>query len=69
MAIIWPDVTHAKNPSAELFGKKKWKAVKHVLDLEDESLFLIVKDLVEATLDRIYHGLIKFVAGEKINGY
>ena len=68
MAIIWPDATHAKNPSADLFGKKeKWKAVKHVLDLEDEgeSIFDRKKDLVEATLDRIYHGLIKFVAGGK----
>lgn len=68
MAIIWPDPTHAKNPSADLFGKKeKWKAVKEVLDLEDEgvSIFDRKKDLVEATLDRIYHGLIKFVAGGK----
>lgn len=28
-------------------------------------LFSEEKDLVEATLDRIYHGLIKFVAGGK----
>lgn len=68
MAIIWPEQTHAKNPTADLFGQmEKWKAVKHVLDLEDEgeSIFDRKKDLVEATLGRIYEGLIKFVAGGK----
>ncbi|WP_407478290.1 DNA cytosine methyltransferase [Elizabethkingia meningoseptica] len=66
--VVWPEPTHSKNPTADLFGQKeKWKAVKDVLDLEDEgvSIFGRKKDLVEATLDRIYHGLIKFVAGGK----
>ncbi|AZA51374.1 DNA cytosine methyltransferase [Chryseobacterium carnipullorum] len=66
---LWPNQTHAKNPSADLFGKKleKWKAVKDLLDFEDEgkTIFDRKKDLVEATLERFYEGLIKFVAGGK----
>ena len=46
---------------------EKWKPVKECLDLEDEgeSIFGRKKPLVEATLERIYAGLIKFVAGGK----
>ncbi|MBG0512906.1 DNA cytosine methyltransferase [Elizabethkingia meningoseptica] len=68
MPIVWPEPTHAKNPTADLFGQKeKWKAVKEVLDFEDEgnSIFGRKKDLVEASLERFYEGLIKFVAGGK----
>ena len=37
MAIIWPDAIHAKNPSADLFGKREWKAVrKTCTGFEDE---------------------------------
>ncbi|MBQ9532641.1 MAG: DNA cytosine methyltransferase [Prevotella sp.] len=44
---------------------KKWKAVREVLDFSDEgeSIFGRKKPLVEKTLERIYAGLIKFVAG------
>lgn len=44
---------------------KKWKAVREVLDFQDEgeSIFGRKKPLVEKTLERIYAGLIKFVAG------
>lgn len=66
--IVWPEPTHAKNPKPELFQElQKWKAVKDVLDLEDEGISIFGRkiDLVEATLDRIYNGLIKFVAGGK----
>ena len=43
----------------------KWKPVKDVLDFEDEgtSIFTRKKPLSEKTLERIYAGLIKFVAG------
>ncbi len=65
--IHWPEQTHAKKVSTgKLFEPlKKWKAVKEVLDLQDEgeSIFTRKKPLVEATLSRIYAGLIKFVAG------
>ncbi len=46
---------------------QKWKPVREVLDLNDEgeSIFGRKKPLVEKTLERIYAGLIKFVAGGK----
>lgn len=71
LPIAWPESTHAKVPIDNgLFGNvKKWKAVKDVLDLEDEgsSIFNRKKPLVDASLERIEAGLIKFVAGGKEN--
>lgn len=72
MPIIWPEPTHAKKPElAGLFGAAlhKWKPVREVLDLEDEgtSIFNRKKPLVDASLERIEAGLIKFVAGGKEN--
>lgn len=67
--IYWPEQTHAENPQNSLFGKqlKKWRAVKEVLDFSDEgeSMFDRKKPLVDATWERTYAGLIKFVAGGK----
>ncbi len=66
--IVWPEPTHAKNPVSGLFESlEKWRPVKEVLDFDDEgnSIFGRKKSLVEASLERIYHGLIKFVAGGK----
>lgn len=67
--IFWPEQTHAENPESSLFGKqlKKWRAVKEVLDFSDEgeSMFDRKKPLVDATWERTYAGLIKFVAGGK----
>ncbi|HNX93334.1 MAG TPA: DNA cytosine methyltransferase, partial [Syntrophomonas sp.] len=70
--IVWPEPTHTKNPTKVnlLFpGEvlKKWKAVKTVLDLDDEgeSIFKPGKIKSEKTRERIYAGLIKFVAGGK----
>lgn len=69
LPIIWPQPSHSKKPSAgNMFGDlKKWKAVKDVLDFEDEglSIFNRKKSLVDASLERIYAGLVKFVAGGK----
>lgn len=51
-----------------LFGRlHRWKPVREVLDFSDEgeSIFGRKKPLVDATLERIYAGLIKFVAGGK----
>ena len=58
------------NPDwSELFPGfyKPWKPVREVLDLDDEgeSIFAKKKPLCEKTLERIYAGLIKFVAGGK----
>lgn len=67
--ITWPEPTHAEKPSETLFGKplKKWKAVKDVLDFSDvgTSIFDRKKPMVDATHERVYAGLIKFVAGGK----
>lgn len=69
MPIAWPAPTHAKTPGKQgMFGDlKKWKAVKEVLDFEDEgiSIFNRKKPLVNASLERIHAGLVKFVAGGK----
>lgn len=67
--ISWPKPTHAKKPSkGSMFGDlKKWKAVKEVLDFEDEgiSIFNRKKALVDPSLERIDAGLVKYVAGGK----
>ncbi len=69
LPIIFPHQTYAKNGDEEgMFHQyKKWKAVRDVLDLSDEgtSIFGKKKPLCEKTLERIYAGLIKFVAGGK----
>lgn len=65
LVIRWPEITHAKEIQGTMFGKlKQWKAVREVLDLEDEgtSIFNRKKPLVNPTLERIYAGLVKFVA-------
>lgn len=72
LPIVFPVPTHARNGNEgfEVFGEtlyKKWKPVREVLDLDDEgtSIFGRQKPLCEKTLERIYAGLIKFVAGGK----
>lgn len=69
LPIAWPEPTHSKSPVDNgLFGpQQKWKAVKEVLDFNDEgiSIFNRKKPLVDASLERIEAGLIKFVAGGK----
>jgi DNA (cytosine-5)-methyltransferase 1 len=65
--IQWPESTHFKNPSTgNLFAApQKWKPVKEVLDFDDEgnSIFNRKKNLSPKTYERIYAGLIKYVAG------
>jgi len=64
LPIAFPQQTHSKKP---IMGQKHWKPVKDVLDFSDEgkSIFNRKKPLVDASLNRIYAGLIKFVAGGK----
>ena len=75
LPIAWPVPTHAKPDTAfasafcaNLFPDqyKPWRPVREVLDLADEgeSIFTRKKPLCEATLRRIYAGLVKFVAGQ-----
>ena len=69
LPIAFPVPTYAKHgDEGELFHHyKPWKAVREVLDLSDEgtSIFTKKKPLCEKTLERIYAGLVKFVAGGK----
>ena len=68
LPIVFPEPTHCKDGKSDMFGRlEKWKPVKEVLDFTDEgdSIFCRKKPLAEKTLERIYAGLIKFVAGGK----
>lgn len=68
LPIVFPEATHSKNPDQNLFEPlKKWKPVSECLDLSNEgtSIFDRKKPLAEKTLERIYAGLIKYVAGGK----
>ena len=78
LPIVFPVQTHARPEIAReslLYGNlfpyeyKPWKPVREVLDLCDEgtSIFTRQKPLCEKTLERIYAGLIKFVAKGKDN--
>lgn len=61
LPISWPQPTHSKKPTGNLLP---WKPVKEVLDFSDEgeSIFQRKKPLSERTMERIYAGLIKYVA-------
>ena len=67
LPIAFPVPTYAKNgDEGGMFScYRKWKPVREVLDFTDEgeSIFVRKKPLCEKTLERIYAGLIKFVAG------
>lgn len=70
LPIAWPEPTHSKAPHKfSLHGDlRPWNPVKHCLDFSDEgeSIFNRVKDLSDKTLERIYAGLLKYVAkGDK----
>lgn len=67
LPIVFPEPTHAKEARHTLFGSlERWKPVKEVLDFSDEGTTIFrEKPLSEKTLERIYAGLVKFVAGGK----
>ena len=69
LPIAFPIQTFAKNGDEGGMFKmySKWRAVRDVLDLDDDgtSIFTKKKPLCEKTLERIYAGLVKFVAGGK----
>ncbi len=58
--IVWPEPTHAKNPSK---GQQKWKTAADCIDFTDlgKSIFGRKKDLAPATLRRVAKGMKKFV--------
>lgn len=60
--IRWPEPTHSKDGSTDLFGtKKKWRAAKEIIDwsIKGKSIFWRKKPLAKSTLERIYCGLVK----------
>ena len=69
LPIVFPEPTHCKDGgTGSLFDDlQKWRPVSDVLDFSNEgaSIFGRKKPLSEKTLQRIYAGLIKFVAGGK----
>lgn len=68
LPLVFPEPTHSKTGENGLFGTtEKWKPAREVLDFDDEgkSIFTRERPLSEKTLERIYAGLIKFVAGGK----
>lgn len=70
LPVVWPEPTHCKGGrAADMFhtALKPWEPVRDVLELDNEgqSIFNRKKPLTERTLERIYAGLIKFVAGGK----
>lgn len=70
LPIVFPAATHCKGGrAADMFhtALKPWEPVRDVLELDNEgqSIFTRKKPLAERTLERIYAGLIKFVAGGK----
>lgn len=67
LPIVFPEPTHCKGGRQDMFSRlEKWKPVKDELDFSDEGTTIFrEKPLAEKTLERIYNGLIKFVAGGK----
>lgn len=67
LPIVFPEPTHCKGGRNDMFSRlEKWKPVKEVLDFSDEGTTIFrEKPLSEKTLERIYAGLTKFVAGGK----
>lgn len=68
LPITWPEPSHCKDGKIDMFcNLEKRRPVKDVLDLQDEgeSIFNRKKPLADKTLERIFAGLVKFVAGGK----
>lgn len=57
---FWPEQTHAKNGSDnDLFGIKKHKAVRDILELEKRGVCIFSKKRSDKTYERIFKGLLK----------
>lgn len=70
LPIAWPEPTHCKGGrKADMFHPelKPWEPCRTALDLqiEGESIFTRKKPLVEHSLERLYAGCIKYIAGGK----
>ncbi len=62
LPIVWPEATHAKKPTGQ---RKAWRPAAECIDwsIPGTSIFGRKKDLAEATMRRIAHGMEKFVLG------
>lgn len=61
--IVWPEPTHAKDPSRDLLGtRQKWRAAREIIDWTDvgTSIFNRKRSLSPNTIRRIEAGLRKF---------
>lgn len=60
LPIVWPEATHAKKPTGQ---RKAWRPAAECIDwsIPGTSIFGRKKDLAEATLRRIAHGMQKYV--------
>lgn len=71
LTMAWPMPTHAKNPEkTSMYAPlKKWEAVRKALDFTDEgnSVFNRKKALSTKTMQRLFMGCIKHIAGGKNN--
>lgn len=69
LPIVWPEPTHAKNPEKTqlVTPLKKWEPVKSALDFSDEgnSVFNRKKPLSTKTMQRLFMGCVKHIAGGK----
>lgn len=62
LPIVWPEPTHAKKPTGQ---RKAWRPAADCIDwsIPGTSIFGRKKDLAEATMRRIAHGMQKYVLG------
>jgi DNA (cytosine-5)-methyltransferase 1 len=69
LPIVFPTPTHTKRPEQTQIEKplKKWRAVKEALDFQDEgkSIFNRKKNLSPKTMQRLFMGCVKHIAGGK----
>lgn len=68
--IAWPEPTHCKDGRpGDMFNPPmpKWKPVRPLLNLSEhgQSIFNRKKPLSDRTYERVYNGLIKYIAGGK----
>ena len=64
LPIVWPEKTHAKKPIGKL-KPHKWSAECIDWSIPGTSIFGRKKELADATLQRIAHGMQKYVIGSK----
>jgi DNA (cytosine-5)-methyltransferase 1 len=71
LPIVWPEPTHSKNPEKTSIYNPllKWEPVKKALDFSDEgnSVFNRKKALSTKTMQRLFMGCVKHIAGGKEN--